>query len=557
VTDLVILHYHFLPGGVSGVVRAAVRALRRHDAGIGRITLAAAAFPLQDFADWGAGLTAERIPELSYREGRELSRAAVAAEGRSLAESLLRRFGSENAVWWVHNHHLGRNPVFTQAVLEVARSGRQPLLLQIHDFPECGRYDSLARLRRCLAAPPYPLGLSVRYALINRRDLTALREAGVPESRLELLENPLETDGPPAEAAFGGPAGSPPGSRAGNPAATSADVKRALGLEDVGRPLLLCPVRCIRRKNVLEAALLCRLHPAPADLAVTLPGISAEERGYSARVRKAFRRGWAPGVFGAGPRLEAQGLGLADLFRAGDLVLSSSVQEGFGYPFLQSLAWGRPLLARELDVLEGMRDLFDGRPAEFYREVRAPLAPGPRQRLREGYRSKVERLAATGVLPAEVAWELGQRLESLCGEPAVEFSFLPAALQLELLCDAGRQPKLAAELRELNRGPLESMQRLLGEGRGMRGVGQPQPSQPGSGCPELAERIDSRFGLRRFAEAFARICRSFGSAGPLDSPPGAGSSAVPAVPAADEAAIWDRVIRRFATMENVRLLHGD
>ncbi len=526
-TDLVILHYHFLPGGVSGVVQAAVRALRRHEASIGRITLGAAAFPEQGLAGPGSGLTAELIPELGYREGRDLPSSVVAAEGRGLAESLLRRFGSQNAVWWVHNHHLGRNPVFTQAILEVARSGRQPLLLQIHDFPECGRYDSLARLRRSLAAPPYPVGPSVRYALINRRDLAALREAGVPAGQLYLLENPLETDGPQAGAA----------------GATAAQVKRALGLADADadRPLLLCPVRCIRRKNVLEAALLCRLHSGPADLAVTLPGVSAEEREYSRQVQSAFRRGWVRGVFGAGPRLEPKGLGLEDLFRAGDLVLSASVQEGFGYPFLQSLAWGRPLLARELDVLEGMRDLFDGRPAGFYREVRAPLAAGPRRRLREAYRGKLERLAGMGILPAEAAAELGQRLELLCAEPAVEFSFLPAARQLAVLRAAGQQPRLASELRELNRGPLEAMERLLGEGRRLREAGQP-------GCRELAERIEMRFGLRRFAEAFAGICRSFGGQ------PAAGGSAA-AVP--DEAAIWDRVIRRFATVENVRLLHGD
>ncbi len=523
-TDLVILHYHFLPGGVSGVVQAAVRALRRYDAGIGRVTLGAAAFPEQVFAGT-AGLAAELIPELGYRDGGDLPSAIVAAEGRGLAESLLRRFGSEKAVWWVHNHHLGRNPVFTQAILEVARSGRQPLLLQIHDFPECGRYDSLARLRRSLAAPPYPVGPSVRYALINRRDLAVLREAGVPAGQLYLLENPLETGGEQTGAA----------------GATAAQVKRALGLADADRPLLLCPVRCIRRKNVLEAALLCRLHSAPADLAVTLPGVSAEERDYSRQVRRAFGRGWVRGVFGAGPRLESKGLGLEDLFRAGDLVLSASVQEGFGYPFLQSLAWGRPLLARELDVLEGMRDLFDGQPAGFYREVRAPLAAGPRRRLREAYRGKLERLAGMGILPAEAAAELGQRLELLCDEPAVEYSFLPAAGQLDLLRAAGRQPRLASELRELNRGPLEAMERLLGEGRRLREAGQP-------GCRELAERIDMRFGLRRFAEAFAGICRSFGG-----QPAAAGSAA--AVP--DEAAIWDRVIRRFATVENVRLLHGD
>ena len=518
-TDLVVFHYHFLPGGVSSVVRSALRAWRDYGAGIRRVTLAGAAFPEAGFPGRGSQLSTEIIPELGYRDGRDPSPAAVAEEARKLGETLLRRFGSENAVWWVHNHHLGRNPVFTQALLGVARSGRQRIILQIHDFPEGGRYDSLARLRRSLAAPPYPINPSVRYALINRRDHAVLREAGIPADLLHLLENPLEPDG----------------GRAGAPA---AEVKRALGLAAGPRSLLLYPVRCIRRKNVLEAALLCRLAMEPADLVVTLPGVSAGELGYSRRVQRAFRRGWAPGAFGAGARLQAQGLLLEDLFRASDLMLSSSVQEGFGYLFLQSLAWGRPLLARELDVLEGMRDLFDGQPAGFYREVRAPLAAGARRRLLEAYRGKLRRLAGSGLLPAETIEALEGQLESVCGGPAVEFSFLPAAGQLELLRGAGREARLAAELRELNRGPLEALERLLGEAAESSKAAKP-------GCREPAARIEERFGLRRFAESFDAICRSFAEA------PAAG----PAVP--DEAAIWDRVIRRFATVENVRLLHGD
>jgi hypothetical protein len=354
----------------------------------------------------------------------------------------------------------------------------------------------------------------VRYALINRRDRDVLREAGIPAAHLHLLENPLEPDG-------------------GRAALPAAEVRRALGLAD--RPLLLYPVRCIRRKNVLEAALLCRLLPGPAGLAVTLPGISAEERGYSRRVQRAFARRWAPGVFGAGALLQARGLQLEDLFRASDLVLSASVQEGFGYLFLQSLVWGRPLLARDLDVLEGMRELFAGRPVELYREVRAPLPARARRRLLEAYRRKLDRLAGGGLLPADAARDLEGRLASACGPSEVEFSFLPAAGQLELLRAVGREDGLAARLRELNRGPLQALERLLAEGAR---DGAPEP--PG---PKLAERLQRRFGQERFAAAFDGICRSFAEPTASSAP--------------EEAAVWERIIRRFATVENVRLLHGD
>ena len=232
--------------------------------------------PPRSAPSWATGTAATRSP------------AAVAAEGRRLGEELLRRFGSDNAVWWVHNHHLGRNPAFTQALLEVARSGRQRLILQIHDFPECGRYDNLARLRRSLAAPPYPIGPSVRYALINRRDLAVLREAGIPAEHLHLLENPLEPDD-------------------GRAAAPAAEVRRALGLAAPAPAAVPGALHPAQERPGSGPA----LPPAalePAGLAVTLPGISAEERGYSRGVQRAFARGWAPGAVrrrgapaGAGP----------------------------------------------------------------------------------------------------------------------------------------------------------------------------------------------------------------------------------------------------------------
>ena len=521
VTDLVIFHYHFLPGGVSTVVEAAVRALRLYGAGIRRVTLAGGVFPLGGFPGEGSELATSPVPELGYAEDRDAGPAAVAAAGRKLADSLLSRFGCEDAIWWVHNHHLGRNPVFTQALLDVARAGRQRLILQVHDFPECGRYPNLARLQRTLSSPPYPVGPSVRYALINRRDRAVLREAGIPEQHLHLLENPL-----------------PPGEGRGGTAPV-AEVKQALRLPSGrgARPLLLYPVRCIRRKNVLEAALLCRLGADPADLVVTLPGVSAGERGYSRLVERAFDRGWVPGVFGAGPRLEALGLGLQDLVRAGDLVVSSSVLEGFGYLFLQSLAWGRPLLARDLDVLDGVKDLFAGQPAHFYSRVRAPLGASTRRRLLRAYRAKLGRLARLGVLPVEVTEGLDGQLARLCSEPAVEFSYLPVSVQMDLLYRAGRHARLRAELRELNGEPLQALERLLGEGRAGEARGTPE-------APDALEgRLDERFGPRRFAASFDGLCRSFG-----------GGPAAEAGPPAE--VIWERVIRRFATVGNVRLLHG-
>ena len=57
---------------------------------------------------------------------------------------LQERFGGDNAVWWVHNYHLGKNPLFTEALLRLAADPRGPrLVLQPHDFPEAGQIPGI------------------------------------------------------------------------------------------------------------------------------------------------------------------------------------------------------------------------------------------------------------------------------------------------------------------------------------------------------------------------------------------------------------------------------
>jgi hypothetical protein len=63
-----------------------------------------------------------------------------------------------------------------------------------------------------------------------------------------------------------------------------------------------------------------------------------------------------------------------------------------------------------------------------------------------------------------------------------------------------------------------------------------------SGGQGVRAKLEERFGPGSFARSFTALCGSFGeSAGPSPDP----------------ALVWERVIRRFATIENVRLLLGN
>ncbi|HTP57516.1 MAG TPA: glycosyltransferase family 1 protein, partial [Spirochaetia bacterium] len=192
--ELVIFHYHLLPGGVTTVIRQGVQSLRAHSRRVSRIRVVAGRVP----SGFPIGRDAEVLcaPDIDYLSPPLLSRMLWKKRVERLTGMLMERFGGRNAVWWVHNYHLGKNPVFTDAVLKVAGMPDGPrLILQPHDFPEAGRSTNLRLLDRFVSRPLYPVGPRVRYALINRRDMDLLRKAGVPADLVFLLENPVSPPG--------------------------------------------------------------------------------------------------------------------------------------------------------------------------------------------------------------------------------------------------------------------------------------------------------------------------------------------------------------------------
>ena len=221
------------------------------------------------------------LPELAYAE--QGGSGAAAGEVERTAERLEARY-DKDTLWWVHNYHLGKNPVFTAALMRAAGGGRRNMLFHIHDFPECGRRENRERLDGVLEGPPYPNGPHIRYAVINERDRRILADGGLGDA-VSLLSNPVPR---------------PPQGEGGGSALRAALAERC-GKDNPGfmpdAPILLYPVRAIRRKNVLEAALLARVLDEPANLIVTLKGESDQEKGYSSAVEGAFRDGSIPGVW--------------------------------------------------------------------------------------------------------------------------------------------------------------------------------------------------------------------------------------------------------------------
>jgi hypothetical protein len=469
--DLVIFHHHLLPCGVTTVIMQTIASLRRYGRGISRIRVITGRLPDGGLDIPGAEITC--LPETGYALKRSRGGVRWGERADRLAGRLIDGFGAGDVIWWIHNYHLGKNPLFTEAVLRLAYSPSGPrMILQPHDFPEAGRFDSLSELDRLVTLPLYPVGPRIRYAAVNQSDFERLKGAGMPACRLFLLTNPV---GLPAD-------------ETGWRESTRGLRSLLFPWADPRAPIVLYPVRSIRRKNVLEAGILLKLASFPTQLVVTLPGESPREQGYSALVEGAFRDGHIPGEFAAGVR--RVDLPVERMAAACDLAVSSSVQEGFGYLFIQALQWGLPLLARSLETIPAGDMIFSGYPAHFYDSLVCPLDAPERSSLLERYCAKLARVRRHLSHDARAA--LLAEIEGMLSRDCVDFSYFDPPLQLRVLTEAAGSAELRGRLREANRGLTRHLDRLLAE----------RPER-------RVQDVEKRFGLAAYSALVQRLLDSF------------------------------------------------
>ncbi len=508
---IALFHYHLKPGGVTDVIVYSVRALLSYLNNLEEIRLVTG---VED----GTECVLERIREgFEHRVG-DIIRLDVLGEigyvenergpdPELLAARLLARY-DENTLWWVHNYHLGKNPAFTAALMKVADSGTRNMLFHIHDFPECGRSDNLERLDSAINEPPYPSGPRIRYAVINERDRRILSDAGLSES-VSLLTNPVPLS-PIAPA---------------DPAGMREALEELCSDDNPGylpdAPILLYPVRAIRRKNILEAALLVRLLDEPANLIVTLPGVSAQEKDYSDLTAAAFKDGLIPGIWCP----EATGddrLSYPRLASSCDAVISTSVQEGFGYLFLNALHWQKPLLARYLDILDGVLDLFGDYPRRFWADFRIPATPELTRRTQTAYLEKIRKIESS--LPEKSVKSISSAVSKLAAGGGIDVSYLRVEDQLDILKNARDDAGWIEKTRLLNRELLDSAGRTLK-----------------AKAPRMDKTIETHYGEGAFVRNFGNIISGFGSKTPTPSP----------------AKVRESVRKSFGRIDYLRLLYDD
>lgn len=343
VLRLIIVHNHFRPGGVRRVIELGtppiVEALRASGSRL-EIGLAGGERPDPLWLDQFVRLTAPTPvtchieTRAGYWAGHQWKRDATVRRLEAFMSRLVDPTTPRDTVFWAHNQGLGRNLALTEALVRTAARTGARLILHHHDWWFDNRWDRWPEMRRA------------GYASVSTVARTLFRaEPGTVHIAINQVDYDLLERHLPGQAAWlPNPAEGP--SR--RPAAHVEHARQWLA-HCLGEPapVWLMPVRLLRRKNVAEALLLTRWLRPEAWLVLTGAASSPEEEPYAHRLEAAAtRHGWKLklGVL----RRERGAPDVDALIRASEAILLTSLQEGFGLPYLEAAAAGRPLIARML-----------------------------------------------------------------------------------------------------------------------------------------------------------------------------------------------------------------
>jgi glycosyltransferase involved in cell wall biosynthesis len=310
------------PGGVTRIVESAAEALAPH----GVKLCAISGEPYMGDTDLKTGVVSGLV--YTTAESDYIDPKYLLHELKAEAKKLL---GAEPDLWHIHNHSLGKNAVMADVVGLLVR-GQAPVLLQIHDFAEDGRPANYQLIGEGIAdwKNLYPYGPRVHTAVLNRRDASFLRDAGMPAEYLHLLPNPVSVPARPAGEA-----------RLINGEAPVID-----GMER----LFLYPTRAIRRKNMGEFLFWAALAGEGETFATTLAPANPTARPVYERWMAFAKKQRLPAVF---ELAQAVDLSFPEVMAAAETVITTSVGEGFGMAFLEPFLFGKTLCGRDLPDITG------------------------------------------------------------------------------------------------------------------------------------------------------------------------------------------------------------
>ena len=351
------LHYHMKQSGVRTVIEDILESLQK-DKGV-KLNLIYSS-KRRSFLPENKKIKPIHLQDVAYNEKVFKSKEALMTAAEVLKDKIKSKLDlSKECVLHCHNVNLMKNTCLGAALLLLANElvdKKFILLLQVHDFAEERRENLLNLIYNCSGKKDrkfgsmitYPIGRNICYMTINSRDKALLSMVGVPKNRIFLYPNTIDTDFFLSK----------PKGTASLLSKLELYAEKNDYLFDKNRKILLYPVKILRRKNVIETLLILKLLNAYKNewqLLITLEGKSKADLLYGNKIKNFIRTRKLPVVIGFGYKLisgdETREKGLnnmVDLFSISDAIITTSVQEGFGFTFLEGWVAGKKVIGREI-----------------------------------------------------------------------------------------------------------------------------------------------------------------------------------------------------------------
>jgi glycosyltransferase involved in cell wall biosynthesis len=524
-----MMHYHLRPGGVTSVMRDMAIALGSHSGYESiRIDVIASVGSEERARRTFAGAQCEKmeqlkivnVPALAYHNKPYPSKKDFVDAAERLGNEILMHAepgrSSADCPYIVHSHNisLGKNPVATMAIklaAEKAASQSLPIwfINQVHDFAENNRPEQMRAFFNCTGRRDetfarsfmYPRVPNMIYLTINSADIGNLIELGIAHDRIFLLPDPIDwrpyAKGPLWEndAAELAAMGLEPANhkelmlqRLANYAASKGQIF------DSSRPILLSPLKVMRRKNNAESLLLLALFKhlgTDCQLLISLGASSPPDNAYSHRLldyaasrNMAVVTGFGHEIISETDRRSARNgivtrYNMSDLYGLCSAALTTSVVEGFGLAYHEGWLCGKPVIGRKIPEITAD---FEAKGMNFdhaYEKLSVPLddLPGLKRRLLGEYEKKLlatrrnwkysdtlPRLSADDIIDA--------KLFRVGGQNCIDFADLSLEMQfemLDMLIDdpaaitrfIDRNPTIALSHKAIKNGRSDRLERLI------------------------------------------------------------------------------------------------
>jgi glycosyltransferase involved in cell wall biosynthesis len=361
--NLVIVHYHLRPGGIRRVIELATPHLLRALPNVATVTLACGAASDEKWQRQFAALIHPARLEVrverafNYFSEQKIAPAKIQQRIRAALEKILQAGDPADFLVWAHNLGIGRNLLLSREVADLCNTRGITLVSHHHDLWFDNRWRRWPELRRSgfrslaeVAKTTFPAAPGIRHAGINSEDATVLQKHFGPAAAL--LPNPVPRQRPPRPAAVRG---------------ARRWIERTLREHDA--PVWILPCRLLRRKNVAEALLLTRWLRPEAWLITTGGASSADELPYFHKLERGAHHHHCRLRLGVLQGDETDKPSVAELMAASEVVLLTSIQEGFGLPYLEAAAANRPLIARNLPNVAPDLRRFGFRLPQAYDEI--------------------------------------------------------------------------------------------------------------------------------------------------------------------------------------------